>query len=66
MSEFIEKNSTFILAVLGMLGGGVSILFRFMIKSRCSEIKCLGCFIKREVIPASQIQLEPSNNEENV
>ena len=61
MSEFISNNSAFLLAVLGLIGAGGSAVLRFTLKSRCSEIRCCGCFIKREVIPAEQIEFSQNN-----
>lgn len=62
MSEFISNNSAFVLAVIGLFGAGGSALLRFILKSRCSEIKCCWCFIKRDVLPASQIEFSNNNN----
>ena len=63
MSDFLQYNSAFLLAVLGLLGAGGTAILRFTLKSRCSEIRCCGCMIKRDVIPASQIEF--SNTNEN-
>mgnify|MGYP003130838527 CR=1 FL=1 len=57
MSDFLQKNSAFLLSVIGILGVCGSAVLRFVLKSRCIEIKCCGCYIKRDVIPADQIEL---------
>ena len=62
MSEFISNNSAFILALVGLMGAGGTALLRFTLKSRCSEIRCCGCFIKREVLPPEQIEYSQNNN----
>lgn len=49
-------NGSFILAFTGLLGGGISYLLVFCLKSRCREVEC--CCIKciRDVIPAAELQ----------
>ena len=48
-------NGSFILAFTGLLGGGISYLLVFCLKSRCREVEC--CCIKcvRDVIPAESL-----------
>lgn len=49
-------DDTFILALTGLIGGGIGYLLVFCLKSRCREIEC--CCIKciRDVIPATQLE----------
>lgn len=56
MSELPEWfNAGFILTLTGMIGGGISYLLIFCLKSRCSNIKCCGCEISRIPIPVEDI-----------
>jgi len=53
----------FLLAGLGLFSGCIATLLKFILKSRCTEIKCCGCEIKRDVIPPTLINLnERSRN----
>ena len=64
-SVFIERNGAFLLSFFGLLGGGISYLLVFCLKSRCSSIKCCGLEISRIPIPVEQlnnVNLELPNN----
>ena len=65
MSEFIQTNSALILALFGGFGACGAACLRFILKSRCEEIKICGIYIKRDVIPAEQIEFSsaPSQNQ---
>ena len=66
-SQFIERNGAFLLSFFGLLGGGISYLLVFCLKSRCSSVKCCGMEISRIPIPVEQlnnVNLE-LNNEPN-
>lgn len=54
-SEFIEKNGAFLLSFFGLLGGGISYILIFCLKSRCSEISCCGCKIIRVPLPVEEL-----------
>ena len=54
-SDFVEKNSGFILTFIGILGGGCSYLLVFCLKSRCSVVKCCGVEITRIPLPPDQL-----------
>jgi len=65
-SEFIEKNGAFLLSFFGLLGGGISYILIFCLKSRCSEISCCGCKLIRVPLPVeelNQVNLELPNAE---
>jgi hypothetical protein len=62
-SVFIERNGAFLLSFVGLLGGGISYLLVFCLKSRCTSIKCCGLEISR--IPLSADQLNNVNLELN-
>jgi hypothetical protein len=64
-STFIETNGAFLLSFFGLLGGGISYILIFCLKSRCSEISCCGCKLVRTPIPLEQlgnVNLELPNN----
>ncbi len=65
MSDFIQKNSAFLLSIVGILGVCGSAILRFILKSRCKNIKCCGCYIERDVIPASQIEFSSPASAQN-
>ena len=48
--DFIERNGTWILSMLAIVSAGVSGLFMYMLKSRCSTIKCCGAECQRDVV----------------
>jgi hypothetical protein len=62
-SEYCKENAGFILASLGLISACCAGCLKFILKSRCTEIKCFGCQIKRDVIPPTLINLnERSRN----
>jgi hypothetical protein len=66
-SEFIERNGAFLLSFFGLLGGGVSYILIFCLKSRCSEISCCGCKLIRTPLPVEQLnQVNLDLNQPNV
>lgn len=56
--HFIQENESFILTLIGILGGGLGVLLSYFLKSRCTRIK-LGC-IRCEREPLSVIEI-PEN-----
>ena len=69
--SFIEKNSAFLLTVLGMVGGVVASMLTFCVKSRCTTIKCWGMECVRDVIKldTADVKIEmptgPANTSSN-
>jgi hypothetical protein len=57
--DFLERNGTFLLTALGLMGGCVGSMMVYFLKSRCSEIKlCWGCVnCVREPLPADVIEV---------
>ena len=57
--DWLERNGTFLITVLGILGGGCSAMMVYFLKSRCSSIKlCWGCMsCVREPLPADMIEV---------
>jgi len=64
MSWWNEFNSTFWLTIAGVMSGLVGVLVRACIKSKCSQIDCLGFRCIRDT--AAEVELEehagPQNN----
>ena len=65
--DFIQRNGTFILSVLGLFGACCGGLSAYLLKSRCRNIKCCGMECERDVIPvrprrASSIEMTPAND----
>ena len=56
--HFIQENESFILTLIGIIGGGLGVLLSYFLKSRCTRIK-LGC-IHCERQPLSVIDI-PEN-----
>lgn len=56
--DFLERNGTFLLTALGIIGGCVGSMMVYFLKSRCSEIKlCWGCVnCVREPLPVDMIE----------
>ena len=54
-------TESFILAVLGLFGGGGSALLIYFLKSRCSSIRMCGCIhCDREVLPEVEATVSQS------
>ena len=56
-SEFIDKNDTFILTFFGLFSSCVAGCLVYLLKSRCTRIKC-GC-VACERLPLSESVLSP-------
>lgn len=65
--DWLEKHGTFILTLMGLLGGGASALIMYFLKSRCSTIKifwgCVDCV--REPLPVDMIEVSANPRVEN-
>ena len=48
--DFIERNGTWLLGMIGIVATCVGGMFTYFLKSRCSEIKCLGFECVRDVV----------------
>jgi hypothetical protein len=57
---FIEENGTWLLTFFGILGGCMSALTIYFLKSRCSHIRlCYGCVdCIREPLPVHSINVD--------
>lgn len=73
MSWINEFNATFWLALGGSVFGSLSLIIRYMYKSKCISVKCCGFEIQRdvevelrneEIIGSSPSQSSKENNED--
>ena len=57
--DFLERNGTFLLTALGLMGGCIGSMMVYFLKSRCSEIKlCWGCVnCVRQPLPVDMIEV---------
>ena len=51
----IWLDDTFILALVGIIGGGGVYLLTFCLKSRCRVINCFCVKCERDVIPPTEL-----------
>ena len=58
----MEITESFILAVLGLVGGGGSACLVYFLKSRCKTIKCCCVECDREVLPNVIASVHPSSS----
>jgi len=57
-SDWLEKHSTFVITLFGLLGGGATMLLTYFLKSRCKKIKCCGFECDRTPIELTVEQVE--------
>jgi len=57
--DFLERNGTFLLTALGLMGGCMGSMMVYFLKSRCSEIKCCwgGISCIRQPLPVDMIEV---------
>lgn len=56
--DFIERNGTWILSMVGVVGACASGILVYMLKSRCTKIKCCGVECDRDVIDLTAADVE--------
>ena len=61
----LYQDSAFMLAALGIFFTCCGVFLKFILKSRCTTIRCCGCFIERDVIPAARAELQLPNQTSN-
>ena len=55
MSEFLQNNSSFLMYCLTMIGACGSATLVYMLKSRCTSVRC-GCVAcEREPLPPENV-----------
>ncbi len=54
--DFLEKHSTFLLTLVGVVGGGIGVALTYCLRSRCTRISlgCLRC--DRQPLEVEEIQ----------
>lgn len=58
--DFVEKNGTWLLTVFGIGTGLIGSVLAYMLKSRCSKIKCCGLECDRTVMDPKDYPAEPT------
>ena len=48
--DFIERNGTWVVTMVGILATCVGGMFTYFLRSRCRNIKCWGMECQREVL----------------
>jgi hypothetical protein len=56
--DFIERNGTWILSMIGVLGACMGGLCVYMIKSRCTKIKLCGMECERDVLALDPSEIQ--------
>ncbi len=53
--DFIERNGTWLLTMIGVVGGGLGAVLTYFLKSRCTDIDvcCVKC--RRDPLPVSEV-----------
>ena len=60
--DFIQRNGTFLLSVLGIISSILSGCLVYALKSRCTKIECCGAKCEREVIEMKASAVDSSPN----
>ena len=55
--SFLQENSTFILSVLALVGGGGTAIISYLLRSRCTKVTCCfgACGLERDVPPVPPV-----------
>ena len=63
--DFIERNGTWLLGMVGIVATCVGGMFTYFLKSRCTSIKCLGQECIREVVPldVKDVKIETTSSD---
>jgi len=48
--DFIMRNGGWLITVIGLFSACVGAVLTYFLKSRCSEVKCLGLYCKRQPV----------------
>lgn len=60
--DFIERNGAWLLSVMGIMSACIGGLLAYMIRSRCTKIKCCGLECDRQVIDLTARDLRSLEN----
>lgn len=60
MSSILSGSEVFLLIMtgIGFVGACLGLVLNFVLKSRCTEIKCCGGYCIRDVLPADRSDLD--------
>jgi len=63
--DFIQKNGAWLITIIGLVSACGGAVLTYFLKSRCSEINCLGLSCKRQVIDLgdNEIQIATTSNQ---
>ena len=64
--DFIQRNGAFLLTMAGIMSTCGGAVIWYLLRSRCTEIKCCGCSIKRDPLDAAEfgdVGKAPSSSE---
>ena len=56
--DWLERHSTFLLTLVGVVGTGAGVLLTYFLKSRCEEIKCACIYCKRKVLEPRELEIK--------
>lgn len=56
--DFIQKNGTWLITVIGLFSACIGAILTYFLKSRCTEINCLGLSCKRQVVDLANNEVE--------
>ena len=56
LTEFVSTNSAFILTFTGILGSCCTATLVYVLKSRCTAIRCCGFSCERQPLTATELQ----------
>lgn len=58
--DWLQKHSTFLLTLIGVIGGGLGAMFTYCLRSRCTRISmgCLRC--DRRPLEIEELQAIPA------
>jgi hypothetical protein len=63
-SDSFPLDSAFLLSLAALIGGGVLACLRFVLKSRCSVIRCWGVECQRDVLSeAAVVEMDRTRRE---
>ena len=66
--DFLERNGAWVLTVIGLGAGLMGTILTYMLRSRCTNIKCCGAECVRDVVKLDpkQITIEAPQTSEPV
>ena len=56
--DWLEKHSTFVITVIGLITGVLGVVLTYFLKSRCTKISCWGVSCDRDPVQLDSTQVE--------